>query len=103
MLSALVSRQRPPHTVWPEGQAQRPDSQLCPVTQAVPHAPQLVVSVCTFTQTMRPPVVQMRLGAAQVSAQVPEAQSWPVGQALAQAPQLALSLDTSTQRPPHTV
>jgi hypothetical protein len=103
LLSVCVLTQAPVHTDCPPGHAQRPISQLWPVTQAVPQAPQLAASVWTSTQIMRPPVMQMRFGVVHEIAHAPLTQSWPEGQAVAHAPQLAGSLAVSTQRPMQSV
>jgi hypothetical protein len=67
--------------------------QLSPMAQAVPHAPQLVMSLVRFAH--RAP--HSELPAAQ--SQVPPAQTAPAGQALPQAPQFAGSFSGSMQVP----
>ncbi len=99
-LSLLTSTQRPAQMVWPEGQAQRPISQRCPVPQAVPQAPQFIASVWVFTQA--PLQAFSPIG----HAHMPETQFCPVPQTVPQLPQLLLSDCVSTQAieapAPHT-
>jgi hypothetical protein len=39
----------PGHRVWPEGQSQLPATHIAPPLHVLPHAPQLLLSVCVST------------------------------------------------------
>ena len=85
-----------PQSVEPMAQAQRPAVQVCPPVQALPQAPQLVASVCVFTQAPPQSVVPV------AQAQAPAVQTRPIGQAVPQVPQFAASVWRFTQVRPQT-
>jgi hypothetical protein len=68
-----------------------PALQLCPMGQALAQRPQLLASVCTFTQ--RPEQVVVPAG----HAHAPAVQRWPFMHAVPQRPQLELSVMRFTQ------
>jgi hypothetical protein len=95
---------RPPLQTWPVGHCelavhppQTPAVQLWPAAQALPQAPQFLVSVLVFTQT--PPQATWPLG----QVQTPAVQLWPAAQALPQPPQFDGSLPVFTQTPLQSV
>ena len=65
------------------------------VLQTRPQEPQLLLSVCVFTQTPE----QFVSPDWQLTAHVPPLQTWPEAQTRPQAPQLAMSLCVLTQAP----
>jgi hypothetical protein len=66
----------------------------------LPQAPQLVASVCVFTQ--RPP--QRVSAPAHIGApQTPIVQVWPIGHAVPQVPQFDALVDVSTHVPPQSI
>jgi hypothetical protein len=66
---------------------------------AVPHIPQLLVSVCRSTQVIIAPAPQMVLGATQSTRQAPATQNCPAGQTVPHAPQLFASVCVLTSQP----
>ena len=66
-----------------QGVVHTPATQVCPLAQALPHAPQFVALVRTSVQT--PP--HTRLGEVQGVVHTPATQVCPVAQALSQRPQ----------------
>lgn len=83
----------PLQTVWPCGQTHCPETHDAPVAQAVPHVPQLFVSL---ERSAHPPV--------HATSPVPQVQTpamhvAPVPQTLPQVPQLKLSVDRSEHFP----
>jgi hypothetical protein len=74
-----------PHVTLPDGHWHLPFTQMFPPVHALPHPPQLLVSVSVWTQL---PAQNVRVGSTHVSAHTPEAQSAPVGHLCPQAPQL---------------
>ena len=78
---------------------QAPAAQVWPEGHALPHAPQLFVSLCGFTQLF--PQKAMPAGHTEVHA--PFEQLVPVWHTVPQAPQLLASLLVSTQTDPQSV
>jgi hypothetical protein len=74
---------------------QVPFVQVCPEAQACPQVPQLLTSVCVFTQSP----LQATFGAVQEVVQVPFEQTCPEAQACPQVPQLLLSVWVLVQTP----
>jgi len=88
---------------WPIGQEHMPAAQVCPIGQAVPHEPQLALSLAVSTQVIAAPVPQTVRGAVHATAQRPVVQVCPIGQALPHMPQW-VSLDcTSTHASPQRI
>jgi hypothetical protein len=79
-----------------------PALQVCPIAQTRPHAPQLLLSVCVFTQVPEQ-LVCPALHIIVEGRHVPAVHVCPAGQTLPQAPQLLTSVWVLTQRPPHSV
>ena len=94
--SGVGSAHTPPQLTWPVGQRQAPVTQVAPVGQTLPHAPQLLRSVCTFVHT---PPQASGVGAVQFW-QTPETQAAPTRHAVVQVPQWFGSAERSTQPMP---
>jgi hypothetical protein len=87
-----------PQLTYPAGHWHTPLLQVAPGAHWLPHAPQLLASVCSLTQPTTGP--QLVCPAGQV--QAPEVQVVPGPQTDAQLPQWFGSVDRSTQALPHT-
>jgi hypothetical protein len=92
-----------PQAVEPMGHRHTPITQPWPAGHALPHEPQLALSVCVSTQVCAAPMPQIVRGAVQSTRHAPAMQLCPIGQALPQAPQLALSVCVFTQAPPQVI
>jgi hypothetical protein len=79
-----------------------PLEQTCPWPQALPHLPQLVLSVCVFVQKAPASVVHV-VSWPHENAHVPLAQTCPVAHVFPQSPQLAGSVDGLMHEPPHVL
>jgi hypothetical protein len=96
LASLNVSTHAPEQTFGSvDGQRQKPLLQVALDGQTRPQRPQLLRSVCRFTQA--PPHAVMPVG--QVRAHCPPTQLWPLEQRLPQAPQLFRSVPVLTQLP----
>jgi hypothetical protein len=83
-LSVCVFTHEPPQFVVGDVQVDvhEPALQACVAEQVVPHFPQLLGSVCSFTQTPLHDAVPLG------HTQAPALHVWPVGHVLPHAPQL---------------
>ena len=82
---------------------QAPLLQVCPLTQAMPHPPQLLGSVWVFVQKRDPLPPHNVCPAEQTTEQVPLEQVFPAGQTMPHWPQLLGSVFVFTHTPLHTV
>jgi hypothetical protein len=79
----------------PAGHEHVPAWQVRPPVHALPHIPQLLLSVWTSRQVGVPPTSHSSRGATQVERHAPAMQAWPAGHALPHIPQLLLSVCVS--------
>ena len=90
-----------------DGDAQRPATQLCPLAQPFPQAPQwealTLVSTQNMPQSVRPDGHTPPSMPVTAPAHVPPPHVCPGKHARPQPPQLLVSRETSTQAPPHAI
>ena len=94
--SDSVSTHTPPQETRPFRQVQAPITHEVPPVHAVPHPPQLLLSLWAFTQELP----QGLRPTGQITPHTPAVQSCPLGQTLPQAPQLLPSVVVLVQALP---
>jgi hypothetical protein len=98
LTSVAVLTQAPVQSVVPVGHPHTPEVHTAPVTQTVPHAPQLLTSVDKLAQVVAP-LKSVQAVVPVGHEQALEAHTCPPVQAVPQAPQLLASLVKLTQAP----
>ena len=93
-MSVAVAAQPDAQGTVPEGHAHTPDAQICPRVHAVPHAPQLLVSVIRLVHV---PGAVPHATPPDGQRQFPALQSAPEGHVVLHEPQCVGSLIVSTQ------